>query len=195
MTATEFEQYWASGYGSTPPISFLFKWDFSERWVRIHSLPESQRYAASDADWKELLHRQNTMLTDLIGSNAPMLLVTGEFTDTSAPVPTELSPYLSDFSFTTTSPIQLNSLGTDHFGEDTQYYPMFLESTWQSGKYDALLRAIAEDNLRAFFISMEYPCIIAPYDGGVDIILKDSATRDVVREKYAAWLSEREDGM
>ncbi|RAJ80048.1 hypothetical protein CLV59_105155 [Chitinophaga dinghuensis] len=192
MTATEFEQFWAASYGPTPPISFLFKWDFPERWFRIHSLPEAQRYAASEADWQELLHRQNTLLTDLMGADAPILLVTGEFTDTAAPVPTELSPFLSDISFTTATPILLE---TNHFPEDTQYYPMFNESTWQSGKYDVLLRAIADDNLRAFFISREYPCIVAPYDGGVDIILKDSATRDVVREKYTAWLSERADGL
>jgi len=37
--------------------------------------------------------------------------------------------------------------------------------------------------------------IAAPYDGGVDFILKNNQTRDNFKEKYKEWLSEREDGL
>ncbi len=58
-----------------------------------------------------------------------------------------------------------------------------------------LLKEIAEYELRAYFISIAKECIIAPYDGGMDIILKDTATRDRYKLKYQEWLSLREDGM
>jgi len=37
--------------------------------------------------------------------------------------------------------------------------------------------------------------IIAPYDGGVDLILKDIETRNIYKQKYSDWLSQREDGL
>jgi hypothetical protein len=61
-------------------------------------------------------------------------------------------------------------------------------------KFDDLLREIAYDNLRAFFVSIEKELMIAPYDGGVDFILKNSETRDLYKRKYNSWLSPRQDG-
>jgi hypothetical protein len=45
------------------------------------------------------------------------------------------------------------------------------------------------------FLSFEKNVIVAPYDGGVDCILKDVETRDYFKNKYKAWLSKREDGL
>ncbi|WP_449384898.1 DUF3885 domain-containing protein [Chitinophaga flava] len=42
----------------------------------------------------------------------------------------------------------------------------------------------AQDNLRAFFISIGKELVIAPYDGGIDFILKNSETRDSYKGKY-----------
>ena len=67
--------------------------------------------------------------------------------------------------------------------------------TWTYGGHDKLLRIIADDEVRAFFVSFENGIIVAPYDGGVDVIAKDTAMRDLYKEKYKEWLSEREDGM
>ena len=72
---------------------------------------------------------------------------------------------------------------------------MFSEQIWQSNKFDSILKDIADDQLRAFFISEEKKLIIAPYDGGVDLILKDTETRNIYKRKYSDWLSQREDGL
>lgn len=57
------------------------------------------------------------------------------------------------------------------------------------------IREIANDNTQAFFVSFDKKIIVAPYDGGVDFILKNNQTRDNFKEKYKEWLSEREDGL
>lgn len=72
---------------------------------------------------------------------------------------------------------------------------MFSEQNWHPHKFDNLLKDIAEDNLRAFFVSVYKELIIAPYDGGVDFILKDTKTRDFYKQKYISWLSIRQDGL
>ncbi|MCK6616008.1 MAG: hypothetical protein L6Q51_00020 [Cyclobacteriaceae bacterium] len=61
--------------------------------------------------------------------------------------------------------------------------------------HDWLLREIANDKTRAFFVSFDKNEIVAPYDGGIDFILKDILTKEKYKNKYKQWLSEREDGL
>jgi hypothetical protein len=61
--------------------------------------------------------------------------------------------------------------------------------------HDNVLRDVAQDLVRVFFISVDYDTVIVPYDGGVDLILKDKETKDQYRLKYSDWLSKRDDGL
>ena len=45
------------------------------------------------------------------------------------------------------------------------------------------------------FVSLSKKCVIAPYDGGVDVIVDSTEKRDRLKAKYVDWLSDREDGM
>lgn len=45
------------------------------------------------------------------------------------------------------------------------------------------------------FVSSTEQVIVAPYDGGVDFVLKNSGTRDFYKHKYKDWLSARVDGL
>lgn len=44
-------------------------------------------------------------------------------------------------------------------------------------------------------IKEDFIMIIAPYDGGVDIILKDVETKEYYLSKYCEWISDRVDGL
>jgi len=46
MNKKDFETLWTLNYPDTVPIAHLFKHDYSDRWFRIHSLPDSKRYEA-----------------------------------------------------------------------------------------------------------------------------------------------------
>jgi hypothetical protein len=50
---------------------------------------------------------------------------------------------------------------------------MFTEVVWEQNSHDDLLLKIANDETRAFLISFEKKIIVAPYDGGLDIIIDD----------------------
>lgn len=45
------------------------------------------------------------------------------------------------------------------------------------------------------FVCPSQKCIVAPYDGGVDIILDTTENRDKIKSRYQDWLSPREDGL
>ena len=88
MTKEQFEIFWTSNYPGTLPIPNSVNID-PERWFRIHSLPGSKRYADTVEEWDILLSRQNEIITDLLGNNAPILFLRG---DHSFDGSTELHP-------------------------------------------------------------------------------------------------------
>lgn len=197
MTAEEFKIFWTSNYPDTIPIGHHFRHDYADRWFRIHSLPDSRRYPSGPKDWDILLSRQNTILTDLITNGSPFALVTGEFyiegyTDSSA---TNETASVKPFAFTRLEPIDLHLHDPVNYEKGQIYTLMFTEQVWSHHKYDEILRDVAEDNLRVFFVSICNNYIVAPYDGGMDIILRDSSTRDLYKERYRQWLSFRDDGL
>ena len=58
-----------------------------------------------------------------------------------------------------------------------------------------ILKSIADDEISLMFVCPSKKCIVAPYDGGVDIILDTTENRDKIKPRYQDWLSPREDGL
>lgn len=202
MTADQFDKFWTSNYALTPPIPYLFRKAYPERWLRIHSLPESIRNPRTSSEWSILLNRQNTLITDLLGAHPAILLVTGEYVigaETTHQWPILPTHSIQHVVVTKLKPIQLETLNNettpDAYKPGDVYKPVFSELDWQSSTWNELLKEIAEEKLDAFFVSIANKLIIAPYDGGVDIILKDKPTQDAYKAKYSDWLSGRVDGL
>jgi hypothetical protein len=195
LTPEGFENLWLLNYSSTLPISHVFKHEYTDRWFRIHSLPDSKRYAEDDEDWFCLLNRQNEILCDLFHTNSKIFIVTGEY---NSGVPrvhiTENDEIFKSYKFQKLNGIDLYKADSDNYDEGQLYLPAFAETIWCHGRHDMLLREIAMDNARAFFVSFDLNVIAAPYDGGVDFILKDDSTKYFYKNKYKQYLSLREDG-
>jgi hypothetical protein len=197
MTKEQFKLFWSIKYPQTIPIPHLFKHDYPERWFRIHSLPESKRYPDNDKEWEILYTRQNTIITDLLGDNSKILIVSGDHYHEGY---TELHKIedvesIKQFLFIPLDHIDLYKISREHYEPGQVYRPIFCNEVWKRNKFNGILKDIAEDQLRAFFISIDHDTIVAPYDGGIDFVLKDSATRDSYKNKYQDWLSHRDDGL
>ncbi|PKK37048.1 hypothetical protein BWI96_09230 [Siphonobacter sp. SORGH_AS_0500] len=197
MTKEGFQKLWTLNYPDTVPISYLFKHDYSERWFRIHSLPNSKRYAEDESEWQILLSRQNEIITDFFGLETPFLIVAEEYNwgDNRQIHITDEEDIFKPFSFVRLDNIELNKIDSEEYNEPDIYRPAFALTIWKPKYHDNLLREIANDNIRAYFISFDKNVIVAPYDGGVDFILKDITTKENYKNKYRQWLSEREDGL
>jgi hypothetical protein len=170
--------YWNNLYPETPPINYFFKERLKKRWLRIHSLPESKRYAESKEEWDILLYRQNTAISNLIGEEKPIKVVINFI---------ETDNYLfKSFNF-------INIGVFNDMERETVFQSFLFETSWQANTLNPLLIMIAQDEMRAFIIAED--CLIAPYDGGMDLIFKDGYTKGLFKEKYKAWLSKREDGL
>src|SRR5712671_5847453 len=46
-----------SSFNNCPPVGFMLRDTHGDRWLRIHSLPDSKRYPDNQQESDELLHR------------------------------------------------------------------------------------------------------------------------------------------
>jgi hypothetical protein len=180
MKVSEFIDYWNKVYPESFPINHELKEIYKDRWFRIHSLPESKRYAETEDEYKMLLDRQNQLINDLIGKESEVAISFGLYTD----------------DITNDNHKEITDFGEFEEYENEMYFDIYVKSEkWENGKMDEILKAIATDEIRAMFVSPSNKCVIAPYDGGVDVIVDSTEKRDKLKTKYKGWLSDRQDGM
>ena len=197
MTSEQFNIFWSTNYPATIPLSYCFRHDYKDRWFRIHSLPKSKRYADNEEEWNILLARQNSIIKDLLDDSSKVYAVTGEYdVNGSDEIPMFLSNEMFiDIKFNSVDTIDLHKISPDEYENGAIYRPYVAELNWKENKYDNILKSIANDEIRVFFISVDKKCLIAPYDGGVDFVMENNKVRDAYKTKYKDWLSEREDGL
>jgi hypothetical protein len=175
-SAAKFAAYWHGLYPQTPPINYLFKHRLHMRWARIHNLPEAKRYATSKAEGDILLHRQNTVIDSLIAKDTPVRVVINSIATDN---------YL------------FKAFDLEHAGvyqhDDVSFETFVFDTSWESQTFNPLLIMISEEVMRAFIIGPD--CLIAPYDGGMDVILKDPHTCWAFKRQFKDWLSPRADGL
>jgi hypothetical protein len=191
MNITQFEQFWAENYSETPPINYLFKHKLAARWLRIHSLPEAKRYANTAEEWTILLDRQNTVLADLMPENGEIYLVTSLYCQDDKVFDRshlEEIEKMTQLKFQNLAALDLFKISKDWFDEGMFLWPYIAIDNYVPHKFEAILRAIADDEMRVFFLNAKDNCIFAPYDGGVDLVFKDVATREFFEKKYENWV-------
>lgn len=193
MIENEFIDYWNNEYPESFPINHELKLVYPDRWFRIHSLPESKRYAESADEYKIVLDRQNQLISDLIGEESEVAISFGLYRWDST---NDKYKELTDFGeFQKVLRIDLQKERPEEY-EDEMYFDIYVKiEKWKNGKRDEILKSIADDEIRAMFVCPSKKCVIAPYDGGVDVIVDSTEKRDRLKAKYKDWLSDREDGM
>ncbi|WP_420552256.1 DUF3885 domain-containing protein [Tenacibaculum aiptasiae] len=193
MTESEFIDFWKKEYPESLPINHELKTIYPDRWFRIHSLPKSKRYAENENEYKIILNRQNQLIDDLIGDKSEVAISFGLYQWDSI---NDNYKKLTEFGeFQKVLRIDLQKERPKEY-EDEMYFDIYIKTeNWESGKRDQILKSIADDKIRAMFVSPSRKCIIAPYDGGVDVIVDSTEKRDTLKIKYKDWLPDRKDEM
>ncbi|MBC7768503.1 MAG: hypothetical protein H7124_06930 [Phycisphaerales bacterium] len=179
---TTFLDDWRKFYGELPPLSFALRND--ERWVRFHSLPASKRYAQSPSEEVTVLHRANTVASDVIGADISWLAQ-------SVPLEPKLAPGAARSR-------QIHGLmPAGSFVDDEVSWTIFATIThFRPGAFDNLIRDIAEERaFRTIWLSTRNGIVFAPYDGGIDVFMETAEAADTLKVKHRYWLSARADGL
>ena len=181
-------------YGNLPPVGHVLRHGLSDRWLRVHSLPEAKRYAETEAEYAELLRRHDEVAREILGHDEPALLYLHHW-GTAA----DLAVAYSRLDWATaldwhetmrtvcTSPDLLLPEGLCIAGFSIR---------WSPHAWDAMLRDVADDRVRS--VVLVHPKTgeaYAPYDGGADLFLADSGRVAALAVRWSEWLSERPDGL
>lgn len=182
---------WNKYYSSCPPIGYLLREAFPERWVRFHSLGQSKRYPANDDDYQKLLARHNAVLSYLATLGESVVLVTTGYTKSLIPSRTYEQLFVLD-------PRAKYWRSLDEGEDNDPYYWHFFTSKWEfiESQFDHLIRLVADEIVsNVLIVSADCRWIIHPYDGGMDVILESISARNELRNQFDMWLSARSDGL
>ena len=154
MTPQEFQTLWLHHFPEASLINYTFRLAYPHRWVRIHSLPDAQRYPNNQKDWDILFHRQQTAITHLFGDQSPICLVTGHYRydGVKHEWSDDAQRIFSAFSFQTLPAIDLHSIDPDQYDPSDQFIPAYTSVQWSTETYKDLLEAIATEQAWAFFL-------------------------------------------
>ena len=176
-----FAAQWNTWFGSTPPLGRRLRKRFSSRWLRVLSLPDGKKYAEDEEERDVLLMRSNALGSELLGVEGQCWLVAARF-ELDAP---GVIPEYPD--------VVLRPALTAEPDEELETRTVFYAApvTWRSGAFDDLLMAVAEDRRRVLWVNATTGEVLAPYEGGVDVITQDATRREVLRARFGRWLPRR----
>jgi hypothetical protein len=170
---------WNRNWARCDPTAYMLKQAYRERWVRFHSLPESKRYAETEAEYAIVLERYNTVLDELFAGE-DVYVITAQWRDDPLPQ--------TDYWTT---------ICTDPDPDDPSYCHLYAKRIpWTTGAIDPLLRDVADDvEANVMITDVGMTRVHHPYDGGADVLLRTSEERDVMRARHAEWLSRHPQGL
>ncbi len=176
----DLQTLWTAHFGATLPIGHRLRLAYPERWVRFHALVDATRYASSAAERTEILSRANQIAAVCFEGAPSVWLMSSVFGDPAA------NPLLHLYNLNKAFSWQ-DQEDPEHFGD---CYAQ--EVRWENGKFDPMFEAIAADHARALIFAPTTGTVLAPYDGGFDVI---SSRSDTVTAMFSGWLSPRTDGL
>lgn len=185
---------WEARWAGSQPLGHLLRFDHGDRWIRFHSLPRSKRYADSDEEYATLLGRQHTVLRDL---DAPDELVAITCSWTSGTdVPADREPELVAVAPATYWRTVLPADERDEPPADRVHIHLYVGSHPNTPEaLDPLLLLAADDETRDVILAPpDFRWLLHPYDGGVDVIARDTEERDALRARHVDWLSTHPSG-
>jgi len=203
VTKKCFQDFWVNNYGDIPPLAHILREKFfTDKWFRVHSLPDSKRYADSDNETQIILNRQNTLISDLLGDSQAYLLLFYAIYESPESVRFNQIP-----DIVLLDNIRLDIVLPEIYEGECYFVAGFVSKIWKATSIDTFLEKVANDEkvvdfdacecdlYRILIININRNRIIAPYDGGVDIFLNTQCERDFFKSKYKDWLSTHERGL
>jgi hypothetical protein len=179
---------WAARWAETPPIAHLLRSLHPELWVRCHSLPESKRYAESDAEYATVLRRHHSVLDELAASGDCFVIAAGFGSEDLSAGRLSLLP-AATYWRTVTEP------------DDPEPEPVVAQlyvslMRYPSSELDDVLISAADWQLAWTIVAPpDLHWLYHPYDGGADVIAPSSLERDRLKGKFARWLSKHPAGL
>jgi hypothetical protein len=158
---------WEGRWSGIRPIGHELSYAQPGRWIRFHSLPESKRYADTEAECAGILARHTTVMRELTGGIDEVLVVTCSWSGDQRPV--EREPELEATSGAAEH--WRSVLTDDSLPDEPQWTHLFVQSMrLDDERLSRLLRLVADDGTAGVIVAdRDWRWLYHPYDGGADV--------------------------
>ena len=189
MEAIELNAYWSREFPDCPPVGFLLKRVYQDRWVRIQNFVEDGRSPETQEEYDEICAKQNAALSHLCEGDDRLVLITTSYSRNEEPVRDQ--KVLRDFD---PAAKFLHSVGVHElaleFDTPTYWHLFMSEWTFEAGCFDKLMRLVAQG---ALFSGVFNVILLGPrsnrlmclYEGGADVIMESPQARDRFQERFS----------
>ena len=173
MSETKFQKFWNNQYGLLTPVGWNLTRDLAHLRTRFHALPESKRYPESNQERQTIVNRANTLLREIIGDDNSFWLISSRRKPHKSIVDNAAKQRFAIEKFELLEEFEWVDLKDDI--EDQlpwQTYTRYFDKLGVD--FDTLFLKIAdEEDWATLFINAHNGDILAPYDGGFDLIVND----------------------
>jgi hypothetical protein len=192
-----FAEAWQRSFSLAPPVSYRMRELYPERWLRIHSLPESKRYPESPEELTTLLARHNAVATTMFGDEREVVLIVEQYGTWQTTAPTPVLPLELGGELRPLQRIDPRELQPRADPAEDPFVDLSAAVVpWRSGAFDPLIMELASGAGRRFLLSTRDAArVYAPYDGGADLFLEDRRARDAWKARFSTWLSAHPSGL
>ena len=194
MQMDRFKKYLTENFSEFPGVGYRLRDTYSTRWVRFHSLPESERYADNEAEYAIILERANLLASRILGEDTECWLVTSisEANENNC----ELKEWIK---IRDKHKLKRSFSWKDPLEEPDDQIPWVVyaaETVWSPRKFDDEILFTADDGYpKLFWVSKYTNGIFYPYDGGFDLILPNPQDVIFLKSEFSDWLSPHAHGM
>lgn len=176
---------WTKSYPSAAPAGFLCRAAYPERWLRIHSLPKSKRYAETESERAEILRRHNTVASHTLGEGSDCILFLARYG--------QKKHWSDDCDIPLNAGRPIYATTYENDGDEWQFFSTPI--VWRNDQFNDLILACANDSTGPLlFANTTLGIAYAPYDGGADLFFPDPSDVEAAKRKFHLWLSARTDG-
>jgi hypothetical protein len=191
---SEIQLAWTRAFPRCPPLRFLLRDVYPERWLRVHSLPAAKRLPTGPEDEREMLRRHEFVADRMLRtSRAGGLVVAYANGYSGRPMP----PSVVGFDLELMREWADQWRSDQRLAEDLEEI-VFAASifSYHHGLFSQLMCEVAYGKTAPLlFFAMDSGLVYSPYDGGADLFFESTATRDSAKIELVGWLSERADGL
>jgi hypothetical protein len=184
MDIDKLDQDWHKVYGNIEPLAEELKNELKNRWLRIHTLEGSKRYAENPNEKKTILSRHNSVL-DTLHTGGPLIVLTCIWSDS-------MDHETPEASKGEAPAIYWQSFIQFVYDDGSKTYRHIYAATidWALSSLDELLVEVAEDEIAGVIITpQDLSWLYHPYDGGGDIIARSEEEKEELKQRFSEWLA------
>lgn len=189
MQPREINAFWSRTFPECPPIGFLFKHLYADRWLRVQTLDSENEHAESEEELAEITRRLNALIAEVFDLDSTLVLITTSYSESESSV--RDVPLLKPLD---PNPVFMQSVGVHElaleFDSPTYWHLFVSERENAPGGLDRLVRLAAQPSLTSGVINLillgpESKRLLYVRSTSAEVVLDSTVARDALQEKFA----------